>query len=185
MARKIIFFCGSPNAHGHTNTLVEKVAREATALGAQVEIVDVPALEWKVPGCNACMECQSIPEYRCTIDDEASAAVGRALQADVVVLATPVYFAAMTGQLKCLVDRMYSLVKIKEGFKSGLAGKQMVLVATAGSQEGLQKTHEYCHSLAAMTGKPLLSLLATAEQLAETAKIDAQVHQLALTLTRE
>jgi multimeric flavodoxin WrbA len=173
MAKKILFFCGSPRRNGNTNTLVEKVAREATAGGARVEIIDVPSLKWNPMGCTGCLGCQKSKEFGCVIGDGAAEAVAKIPQADVIVMATPIYFGSMTGQLKCLVDRTFSLVKVAEGFRLAAAGRQFALIATAGSGVGLEQTSQFFGNIARMSGKPLLSLLVTEAQLADSPQIDA------------
>ena len=164
MARKIMILCGSPRAKGNTNTLAGWVAGGAAEAGADVEIVDAANLDYKANGCRACMGCQKSEKFECVIDDEAAVVLRRIGEADVVVFATPVYFFGPTAQLKLLMDRMFSLVKIDPADGSVRHAKDdlaYALVATAGGgmNDGLSLVEQTFDTLAAFTGGSLAKLL--------------------------
>jgi len=164
MAKKIIVLCGSPNAKGATNTLVEWAAEAARAKGAEVEVVDLLKLEYKVPGCTGCFGCQKSEEYRCVIDDEAADMLARLPEADVIVSATPVYFFGPTAQFKRFQDRMFSLFKMQPegGFKSAIGDCDTALIATAGGsmEYGLGLTVQVFEMATSVAGQSLKTLLA-------------------------
>ena len=114
MGRKILIVCGSPRKEGNTNRVVGWVAEAARESGAEVEIIDAPRLSYGSDGCTGCLSCQRSEEFRCAIDDEASPILARMPEADVIVLASPVYWHGPTAQLKRFTDRMFSLVKFRD-----------------------------------------------------------------------
>ena len=156
MGKKIMILCGSPNAHGNTNTIVDWIVEGAAAEGADIERIDATKLKAKGNGCTACMGCQKSEKFECVIEDEISPIIARIPAADVAVFATPIYFSGPTAQLKIVLDRTFSLFKIDpETEKVGHAFDQTVLalVATAGGPETdvLEKTFSVAMEVADRT----------------------------------
>ena len=107
-----MILCSSPRKNGNTNTVVEWVREGATEAGAAVEVIDVTSLHYQYHGCIACMGCQKSNRFECVVEDEAKPILARIPEAEVLVMATPVYFFGPNAQLKVFCDRMFSLVKI-------------------------------------------------------------------------
>lgn len=101
---KIIALQGSPNIDGSTAILVEEFARGAREAGHAVERVDVARLD--VRPCAGCVACGY--EGPCVQRDGMGAVRSSLLAADMVVLATPLYYYGMSAQLKTVVDRFCS-----------------------------------------------------------------------------
>ena len=162
MAKKILIVNGSPKKNGNTAALVEWFAEGARSSGAQVEIAGAAFLTCKVSGCTSCRQCQTIEEYRCVIDDGATAVLGKMAGADAIVMASPLYFFAASAQLKVIVDRMFSLYKWdneKGTMKTPLAGKQFVFLGSAYEDVGLDAMEAPFVLTARYTGMPYESLL--------------------------
>lgn len=164
MAKKVMIICGSPRENGNTMTLAGWAAEGARGAGADVEIVNAAKLRYAVNGCTACMGCQRSEEYRCVIDDEASAVLARIPGKDVLVFATPVYFMGFSAQTKLLMDRIFSLVKIKgEDFTlaPGYDEIDYALIASGGGgiEDGLNLVEETMKAIAAFGKKSPKSLL--------------------------
>ena len=163
MSKKIMIICGSPRKNGNTNKIAAMVADAARQDGAEVEVVDVAKLEYKANGCTACMGCQGIDEFHCVIDDEARPLLARMPEADVLVFATPVYWHGPTAQLKLLMDRMFSLVKVDETGPIDTALKDCTigLIGTAAGElhNGLGEVDSLFKGIAAEFNMPYESLL--------------------------
>ena len=162
--KKMMFICGSPNADGNTRTVVDWVAAGARDAGAAVEIVDAAGLDYGAIGCAACMRCRDSEEYRCAVDDGAAPVIARIPEQDVVVFATPVYFMGFSAQLKLLIDRMFSLAKVKGGeyvFAPGLKDTKFAVIATAGGglDDGLTLVKENMEAITGFFGAPARSFL--------------------------
>jgi len=163
MARRITFLCGSPRKEGNTNRVVAWVAEAARAAAAEVEIIDLPRLDYKTNGCTACMACKRSEEFRCVVDDEASPILARLPESDALVFATPVYWFGPSAQLKVFTDRMASLVKFDEGgfrtpFKKDTT---MVVISTGGGDldDGLKLVEQTFRQAAQALGFRFESLL--------------------------
>jgi len=132
--------------------------------GAEVETIDVAHLDYGANGCRACMSCQKSDEFECVIDDEASPILRRLPEADVLVFATPVYFFGPTAQLKLMLDRMFSLVKIDHeagSVRKATQGVAFALIATAGGgmDDGLGLVEQTFSKAAKFSAKSFDSLL--------------------------
>ena len=162
MARKIMIVCGSPREQGNTNRVVAWVAAAAREAGAEVEIVDAPRLSYGSDGCTGCMGCQRSEEFRCAIDDEASPILARMPEADVIVLASPIYWHGPTAQLKRFTDRMFSLVKFPEGRPvTPLKDTTLAVIGTGGGgmKDGLDLFEQAWKTAAGNFQFPFESLL--------------------------
>lgn len=101
---KILAFNGSPRVGGNTEILLKEVLKTAEALGAEVEIVQLGGRNIKP--CRACMACRTNKNRKCVFDDDIfNECFAKMVEADAILLGTPTYFAAMTPELKCLIDR--------------------------------------------------------------------------------
>ncbi|MCI8809388.1 MAG: flavodoxin family protein [Oscillibacter sp.] len=101
MGKKILILAGSPRKGGNSDILCDEFARGAEETGHQVQKIYVHTLH--IGGCMACYACRSTGV--CVQKDGMAEALEALITADVIVLATPVYFYSMDGQLKTLIDR--------------------------------------------------------------------------------
>ncbi len=106
-----------------TRVLVEAVLRGAAEGGATTEFVDIYAL--KIGYCTACGACYRTGE--CVQADDYPPLLDRMLDADGIVLGSPVYIDGVTAPLKALLDRMADIVHCQM-----FSGKYGCSVSTAG-----------------------------------------------------
>ncbi|MGD9210115.1 MAG: flavodoxin family protein [Desulfobacteraceae bacterium] len=102
---RIVALFGSPRANGNTATLTKTFNKTAEALGAVVQSFFLNELDAK--GCQACDACKTKTDH-CVIKDDLANVLESVKKADVLVVATPIYFADISAQLKIFVDRCYS-----------------------------------------------------------------------------
>jgi multimeric flavodoxin WrbA len=129
--KKILALAGSPRFKGNTSFLLDRIVAGASEQGAGVEIIHVA--EKKIKGCLSCYKCQADPEFRCSLEDDMQKIHKKIIDADELLLATPVYWFGPTAQLKLVIDRLFCLVKFDEsqGYYGPLQGKGLSLVMTA------------------------------------------------------
>jgi multimeric flavodoxin WrbA len=111
---KVLVLQASPNLKGSTAILVDEFCRGAKEAGHTVERVDVRKL--KISPCTGCVACGY--EGPCVQHDDMDDLRARILSADMLVLATPLYYYGMTAQLKTVIDRFCSA-------NSSITGKRM------------------------------------------------------------
>ena len=104
----ILIVNGSPRKKGNSATLAQQVASGAKAAGAQVETVFLHGMD--VHPCNACDVCLKTDDPACVIDDDMQTLYPKLLAADIIVLASPIYWFTVSAQTKLLLDRMYAFL---------------------------------------------------------------------------
>ncbi|MBN2189818.1 MAG: flavodoxin family protein [Candidatus Aureabacteria bacterium] len=160
--KKILIVSGSPKKDGNTALLIGWFAEGADLKGANIEIVNAAFLKYKASGCISCRQCQDNAEYGCVIDDDASSVLLKMKEADIIVMATPMYFFSASAQLKIIFDRMFALYKWDNDngtFDSPLKGKTLVLLASAYESEGLDALEKPFKLTADYTGMKFSSFL--------------------------
>ena len=139
---------GSPRKKGNTNFLLSTFLQAAERRGAVTRAVQVT--ERNILPCKEYVVCEK--KGTCPIDDDmASEIYGLLRQAEVVVLASPIFFYNMTSQLKALVDRCQTFwarkyrLKLNDPLKHTRRGYLLGVGATRGKNlfEGLQLTAKY------------------------------------------
>ncbi|HOX54832.1 MAG: flavodoxin family protein [Candidatus Omnitrophica bacterium] len=162
MSKKILVIQGSPKKDGNTAILVNWFAEGAKDKGAEVEIINVADLKIKSIGCNSCRACQKSKEYKCVINDEASPIISKMAEADVIVMATPLYFFSASAQIKVIFDRMFALYKWdnKTGtMQTVLKGKTFAVISSAFEDVGLDVLEQPFKLTADYSGMKFASLL--------------------------
>jgi multimeric flavodoxin WrbA len=101
---KVVAFNGSPRTDGNTAILIGHVLRELEAEGISTEVVQVGGEP--IRGCTACRACHTSGTQRCINDDDiVNECIAKMVEADGIVLGSPVYFADVTTEMKALIDR--------------------------------------------------------------------------------
>jgi len=121
--KKVLIISASPRKGGNSDLLCDEFARGAAEAGHEVEKIRLA--EKEVGFCNGCYACRKL--RKCVRNDDANELVEKMLAAEVIVLATPVYFYSMDAQLKALIDRSVSRWDDFGRFK----GTEFYLVVTA------------------------------------------------------
>jgi multimeric flavodoxin WrbA len=101
---KVVAINGSPRAAGNTSIMIEWCLDELHKEGVVTEVLRVGGEP--VRGCKACGGCFKTPEIKCVQDDLINVLIPKIVEADGVILASPVYFADLTPELKCVIDRV-------------------------------------------------------------------------------
>ena len=102
MSKKILILSGSPRAAGNSEQLCDEFMRGAQESGHTVEKIRVAAK--KVAPCSGCYFCKN-HGGQCVHKDDMAEILQKMIDADVLVLASPVYFYSIDAQLKAVIDR--------------------------------------------------------------------------------
>ena len=123
--KKVVILEGSPRRNGNSAILSAEFARGAEEAGCSVEKVQIA--HKKIAGCLGCNGC-----YRnggtCVQKDDMAEVREKMLEADVIVLASPIYFYSMSAQMKAAIDRTYA-------FYQKLSGKTFYFIITCGATD--------------------------------------------------
>jgi multimeric flavodoxin WrbA len=105
----ILILQGSPRAKGSTAWMAEEYKNAAEAAGHQVTIVDVA--KKKIAGCLACEYCHTKGNGQCIQKDDMQELYPLMNEAEVLVLAAPIYYFTLCAQIQAPIQRMYSVNK--------------------------------------------------------------------------
>ena len=105
MSKKVLIISSSFSWSNNTKKLCEQLKKGAEENKNEVELVELR--HRKINFCLGCNTCQR-NGGTCVYKDDVPEILDKMLDSDVIVLATPVYFYSITGQLKTLIDRTYS-----------------------------------------------------------------------------
>lgn len=103
---KILVLNGSPRPKGNTVQMIRAFREGAESVGNHVDVVDV--CRKKIGGCLACEYCHTRGKGVCIQKDDMKEIYELLLETEMLVIASPIYYHGISGQLKCVLDRFYS-----------------------------------------------------------------------------
>lgn len=130
---RVLALSSSPRKDGNSRLLAEAVLAGAAGRGHEVDLVDLhDVVRAPLRDCRTCR----LANGSCSIDDDYEALLlGKVVHADALVLATPLYWYGISGQLKIFIDRLFCYIKADypagAEVKAGLMNKRMVGVLSA------------------------------------------------------
>ena len=104
--KKILIISSSPRKNGNSQALCEQFASGAKDAGNQVNLIRL--MEKQIGFCYACDGCMR-NGGTCVQKDDMAEILKLFQEADVLVLATPIYFYGITAQMKTFIDRTYPI----------------------------------------------------------------------------
>jgi multimeric flavodoxin WrbA len=133
MSKRVLILSSSPRKGGNSDTLCDQFEKGAAEAHHQVERVFLA--EREIHYCTACYACRK--GGKCAQKDDMAPILDSMVAADVIVMATPVYFYTMCAQMKTLIDRTvarYTKISRKEFY--------FIVAAAVGSQAAVERTIE-------------------------------------------
>ena len=106
---KVLILQGSPRANGNTAWMAEECRKAAEAAGHEVTLVDVA--HKKIAGCLACEYCHGKGNGACIQKDDMQELYPLLAEAEVLVLAAPIYYFTMSAQIQATIQRIYNMNK--------------------------------------------------------------------------
>ena len=106
----IFILNGSPRPRGNTAKMAESFAETARKAGHSVEIVPIGKME--VRGCKNCDACRATLDGHCVQKDGYQAVLPRLADCEVLVIASPIYYYSLSGQIHCAIERLYSYERL-------------------------------------------------------------------------
>ena len=122
MHMKIVGIVGSPRIGGNTEILTRIALEEVQNEGIETELISLA--EKKIKPCDGCRICRDTG--KCHIKDDFKSIYTKMVEADGIILATPVYFGAATPQIVSLISRCYAYSGEKRPFENKVGGPIVV-----------------------------------------------------------
>lgn len=128
---RVVAFNGSPRREGNTFALISHVLKALEGEGIDTEIVQLAGK--KIHGCISCYKCFANRDKRCAVDDDLNGCLEKMMEADGIILGSPVYFSNLTPEIKALIDRSGLVSAANGALLKRKVGASVVAVRRAGS----------------------------------------------------
>ena len=122
---KIVVLNGSPRPKGNTAALIAAFREGAESRGHEVTVLPVGTM--KIGGCKGCEYCHTKGGGACVQKDDMAQVYPALAEAELLVLASPVYYFGLSGQLQSVISRFYAVM--------APAAKKFALLLTSGSPD--------------------------------------------------
>ncbi len=167
MSKKVLIISASPRREGNSDILCDQFMKGAQEAGHEVEKVFLR--DKNIKYCSGCYTCEQTNGI-CAYKDDMPELLQKIIDADVLVLSTPVYFYCMNAQLKTVIDRTvarYTEIKDKDAYliatagEAGLPAMEGTITAFRGFLDCLENVREAglilgqgVHALGEVKGNP-------------------------------
>ena len=141
---KVLMINGSPRVGGNTSIALKEMEKVFAKNGIEVEIIQIG--NKAIRGCIACGTCAT--KGQCVFDDAVNEAAVKFVEADGLVIASPVYYASANGTLVSFLDRLFYSCHCDKRMKVGTA----VAVARRG---GLSATFDELNKYFTINSMPV------------------------------
>ena len=145
MSKTVLVLSASPRKGGNSDLLCDQFVAGAREAGHQAEKIFLKDKHINYcTGCGACFGGKN-----CSQKDDMTEVLEKMVSADVIVMATPVYFYTMNGQMKTLIDRTcsrYTEIKNKDFY--------FIVAAADGSKPAMERTLEGFRGFTSCLTKP-------------------------------
>lgn len=139
---RVLALNGSPRANGNTARALRIVISELMAVGIEAETVQVGGVTFA--GCKACGWCGENKILRCVQnDDPMNQIIPKMAAADGIILASPVYFADLTPEIKAVMDRGGFVTRMNGGLLRRKAGAAVAVARRAGAVHAFDSMNHF------------------------------------------
>lgn len=145
MGKKILILNGSPRAKGNTAMLCDSFAKGAESSGHSVTRFDLQKLE--IHGCLGCMKGGKNPASPCVQKDGMEKIYPAYVEADIVVLASPLYYWTVSGQLKTAFDRLFAVAECNKDYANPRKDCVLIMAAEGDTPDNWKPAIDYYEAL--------------------------------------
>ena len=132
---KVLGILGSPRVGGNSDILLDQALRGARDAGGKTEKIIL--VQKKISGCLDCKKCND--DGICAIKDDMIEIYKKILESEVIIHSVPLYFWAMTSQMKAYLDRWCAFFdaewRIHKGYAAKMKGKSVGLITVCGDPD--------------------------------------------------
>ncbi len=142
MGKKILVLNGSPRLNGNTAMLCEEFMKGCREKGHSVSIFNLGQME--IHGCLGCMQGGRDTKSPCVQKDGMEKIYPVYREADIVVLASPMYYWGFSGQLKCTFDRLFAVAECSQNYANPVKDSFLLMAAEGDTPENWEPVlHSY------------------------------------------
>jgi len=138
---KILAIIGSPRKNGNCAVLTKAVCDAAAAKGHQVTTHFI--YDKKIKGCIACEACTERKVDICIHNDDFNKIAKEMIEADCLIIASPVYMGQISGPLKTFFDRWYTFAEEDFSIRHIMGKKFVTIIASGGPEKMFKGVADY------------------------------------------
>ncbi|MDP8225075.1 MAG: flavodoxin family protein [Candidatus Lernaella stagnicola] len=142
---KVIALNGSPKKNGNTALLLNTVCEVFQEEGIETSIIHLPPL--KLQPCTGCFKCRKTKDGKChgVTDDTLNDVLAQVIEAEGMLIGSPVWFSNVTGHVKNFIDRAGMVVRMNDHLLSRKVGAAVVAVRRAGGIPTFDAINHFFH----------------------------------------
>jgi multimeric flavodoxin WrbA len=131
MNMNVVAFNGSPRKNGNTEQAILTVFRELQAEGIATELIQIGGAG--IHSCTACYQCFAKKDKQCAVkNDPLNSYIAKMIEADAIIIGSPVYFSNVTADVKAFIDRAGLVGRANDNLWKRKVGAAVVAVRRAG-----------------------------------------------------
>ncbi len=155
---KVIAINGSPRSNGNTSILMRQIIKELNDEGIITEELNLGGHVAR--GCTACMKCREMQNGHCVYtDDIINTCIDKIIEADGIILGSPVYFLDVTAEMKGFIDRAGFVAMVNNTLFLRKVGVAAAVMRRAGAITTLNTLMNFMvYSGMIVAGKPVTGL---------------------------
>jgi multimeric flavodoxin WrbA len=150
MGKKICILNGSPRANGNTKALIESFIKGAEDSGNEVVCFDIQKMD--IHGCLGCCGGGRDEKSPCVQKDDMDKIYPVYMEADVVVLASPMYYWGISGQLKCAFDRLFAVAELTLDYANPKKECALIMAAEGDTEDNFAPVKAFYEGLISKLG---------------------------------
>jgi len=139
---KVLAINGSPRENGNTAQAIQILLKELQSEGIETELVTIG--QKSIHGCISCFKCAETKDGRCAaFNDTVNELLPKMVEADGIVLGSPVYFCGINGTIKSFLDRAFFVSWINGGLLRLKIGASVVATRRSGGTAAFDQLNKY------------------------------------------
>lgn len=139
---KVLAINGSPKAQGNTATALQALLHEVAREKIETEMVTIGNKE--IRGCIGCGRCAEKKNGKCAaFDDAVNELLPKMIEADGLVLGSPVYFSGINGTIKSFLDRAFYVARVNGNLMRLKPGAALVALRRSGGTVSFDQLNKY------------------------------------------
>lgn len=154
---RLLGIVGSPRKGGNTELLVNEVLKAAQQEGAETELIYLE--DFSLAPCHGCRTC--FETKNCVINDDVEKIFGKIVDADGVIIGSPVYFYNVNAQTKTFIDRVgyLHMARGRKAFKNKVGGA-VAVAGSSGTVNALSSILQFLAASGMIIATPLVRAIA-------------------------
>ena len=145
MSKRILILNGSPRKNGNTAVLAAAFAEGAREAGHTVTTFALREMD--IHPCLGCFGGGKDPQSPCVQKDGMELIYPAYKEADILALASPMYYWSFSGQLKCAFDRLFAVAECNAGYATPRKECVMLMAAEGASRDNFEPVLHYYEAL--------------------------------------